>query len=109
MGGEGRSRRVTSENNDTAGGGLRQAAWAGVFLRAWGRVDEVLASQGGSLIDEVRMGAQTCHADSRVLNLLGGDHNAPRANRGASRRAPHHHRAPQFRISFRGPTDLTSA
>lgn len=64
MGGEGRSCRVTSENNDTAGGGLGQANRAGVFLRAWGGRMKSWPRQGGSLIDEVRMGAQTCYADS---------------------------------------------
>lgn len=88
MGGEGRSRRVTSENNDTAGGGFGLAARAGVFLRAWGGRMKSWPRRGGSLIDEVRMGVQTCHADSRVLSLLGGDHSTPRANRGAGRRAP---------------------
>lgn len=108
MGGEGRSRRVTSENNDTAGGGFGQAARAGVFLRAWGGRMKSWPRQGGSLIDEVRRGAQTCHADSRVLSLLGGDHSAPQANRGAGRTALPS-TDPQFRISFRGLADLTSA
>lgn len=66
VGGEGRGRRVTSENNDTAGGGLGQAARAGVFLRALGGRKKSWPRWGRSLIDEVRMGAQTCHADSRV-------------------------------------------
>lgn len=70
-GGEGRGRRVTSENNDTAGGGLGQAAGAGVFLRAWGGRKKYWPRRGRSLIDEVRMGAQTCHAVSRVPEPLG--------------------------------------
>lgn len=71
MGGEGRGRRVTSENNDTAGGGLGQAARAGVLLGAWGGRKKSWPLQGRNLIDEVRMGAQTCHADSRVPEPLG--------------------------------------
>jgi hypothetical protein len=66
VGGKGLGLGVTSENNDTAGGGLREAAGAGVFPRAWGGRKKFWPCRGRCLIDEVRMGAQKCHADSRI-------------------------------------------
>lgn len=101
-GAEGRGRSVTSENNDTAGGGHREAARAGVSPGAWGWRKKSWPRRGYCLIDEVRMGAQTCHEDSRIACALWAVIRAdPRPTGGAGRSTPST-ADPHFRTSFRG-------
>lgn len=98
MGGEGRGGGVTSENNDTAGGGHPEAARAGVSPGAWGGPKMSRPGRSRLLIDEARKGVRTCSTDLRISRASWAVISADLGPTGEAGRstAPH----PHFRTSF---------